>query len=74
MDNKDQLKLNIQSALKKLGVDLELSAIVIDNSKSAEQVGSALAGGVVAVLPVLVVYLIAQNKIIEGMSSAGIKG
>ncbi len=36
MDNKEQLKLNIQSALKKLGVDLELSAIVIDNSKSVE--------------------------------------
>ena len=36
MDNKEQLKLNIQSALKKLGVDLELSAIVIDNSKSIE--------------------------------------
>ena len=35
---------------------------------------SALAGGVIAVLPVLIVYLIAQNKIIEGMSSAGIKG
>ena len=49
-------------------------AYVVNNSKSAEQVGSALAGGVVAVLPVLIVYLIAQNKIIEGMSSAGIKG
>ena len=36
MDNKEQLKLNMQSALKELGVDLELSAIVIDNSKSAD--------------------------------------
>lgn len=49
-------------------------AYVVNNSKSGDQVGSALAGGVIAVLPVLVVYLIAQNKIIEGMSSAGIKG
>lgn len=49
-------------------------AYVVNNSKAADQVGSALAGGVIAVLPVLVVYLIAQNKIIEGMSSAGIKG
>ena len=49
-------------------------AYVVNNSRSADQVGSALAGGVIAVLPVLIVYLIAQNKIIEGMSSAGIKG
>ena len=49
-------------------------AYVVNNSKAADQVGSALAGGVIAVLPVLIVYLIAQNKIIEGMSSAGIKG
>ena len=49
-------------------------AYVVNNSKTGEQVGSALAGGVIAVLPVLIVYLIAQNKIIEGMSSAGIKG
>ena len=49
-------------------------AYVVNNSKAGDQVGSALAGGVIAVLPVLVVYLIAQNKIIEGMSSAGIKG
>lgn len=49
-------------------------AYIVNTSKNADQVGAALAGGVVAVLPVLVVYLIAQNKIIEGMSSAGIKG
>ena len=49
-------------------------AYIVNNSKAGDQVGSALAGGVVAVLPVLIVYLIAQNKIIEGMSSAGIKG
>jgi len=49
-------------------------AYIVNNSKTGDQVGSALAGGVIAVLPVLIVYLIAQNKIIEGMSSAGIKG
>ena len=49
-------------------------AYVVNHSRAADQVGSALAGGVVAVIPVLIVYLIAQNKIIEGMSSAGIKG
>jgi ABC-type glycerol-3-phosphate transport system permease component len=36
-------------------------------------IGSALAGGVICLLPVFVVYLVAQNKIIEGMATAGIK-
>lgn len=33
MDNKETLKLNIQSALKKLGVDLPIEQIIVDNSK-----------------------------------------
>lgn len=46
---------------------------IINNSRTSDLIGSALASGVICLLPVLVVYLIAQNKIIEGMSSAGIK-
>lgn len=49
-------------------------AYIINNSKSVDLVGTALAGGVICLAPVLVMYLIAQNKIIEGMASAGIKG
>lgn len=48
-------------------------AYVINNSKTANLVGIALAGGVICLLPVLVMYIIAQDKIIEGMASAGIK-
>lgn len=49
-------------------------AYIINNSKSTNLIGSALAGGVICLLPVLVMYIIAQDKIIEGMSSSGIKG
>lgn len=48
-------------------------AYIINNSKTADLIGTSLAGGVICVLPVLVVYMIAQNKIIEGMATAGIK-
>ncbi|HBS10726.1 MAG TPA: hypothetical protein DEA28_03280 [Firmicutes bacterium] len=48
-------------------------AYIINNSKTSDLIGSALASGVLCLLPVLIVYLIAQNKIIEGMASAGIK-
>lgn len=48
-------------------------AYIINNSKTADLQGMAFASGVVCLAPVLVVYLIAQNKIIEGMASAGIK-
>lgn len=48
-------------------------AYIINNSKSSNLIGTALAGGVICLLPVLVMYIIAQDKIIEGMSSSGIK-
>lgn len=48
-------------------------AYIINSSKTSDLIGTALAGGVICVLPVLIVYIIAQNKIIEGMATAGIK-
>lgn len=48
-------------------------AYIINNSKTSDLIGTALAGGVICLLPVFVMYLIAANKIIEGMASAGIK-
>lgn len=48
-------------------------AYIISNSKTSDLIGSALAGGVICLLPVLVMYIIAQDKIIEGMASTGIK-
>lgn len=49
-------------------------AAIINNSKSGEGlIGLALAGGVICLVPVLIMYIIAQDKIIEGMASSGIK-
>ena len=48
-------------------------AYIIDNTKTSNLIGTALASGVICLLPVFVMYIIAQDKIIEGMSSSGIK-
>ena len=48
--------------------------VITNYVKNGDAIGTALAGGFICVLPVLVVYIIAQEKIIEGMSSSGIKG
>lgn len=48
-------------------------AYVINNTKQASLIGTALACGVISLVPVLIVYIIAQDKIIEGMAGAGIK-
>ena len=49
-------------------------AKIVQNYNSGQYIGTALAGGVICLIPVLVMYIIAQDKIIEGMSSSGIKG
>ena len=49
-------------------------ADIIGNAKLGENlIGTALAGGTICLVPVLVMYIIAQDKIIEGMASTGIK-
>lgn len=48
-------------------------AYIINNSRTGDLIGMALAAGVISLLPVFIMYIIAANKIIEGMSSAGIK-
>lgn len=49
-------------------------AYLVTKNKSLDTMGTALAGGVISILPVFIVYMIAQKRIIEGMASAGIKG
>ena len=49
-------------------------AHLANNNKSVSQIGVALAGGVICLVPVFIVYLFVQRYIIEGMASAGIKG
>ena len=48
-------------------------AYIINNTKTSDLIGSALAGGVLCLIPVLAVYIVAQDKIIEGMASTGVK-
>ena len=47
--------------------------VISDNSESYESITLSLASAVIAMIPILIVYLIAQNKIIEGVASTGIK-
>lgn len=49
-------------------------AYVVQQYNTGKLIGTALAGGVICLIPVLIMYIIAQDKIIEGMSSSGIKG
>ena len=48
-------------------------ANIIRNNRGADLIGSSLAGSVICLIPVLIVYIIAQDKIIEGMASTGVK-
>ena len=49
-------------------------AHLANNHRSVSAIGVALAGGVICLVPVFIVYLFVQRYIIEGMASAGIKG
>lgn len=48
--------------------------VISDNSESYEAITIALASAVIAMLPILIVYLFAQSKIIEGVAFTGSKG
>jgi len=47
--------------------------VISDNSESYEATTLVLASAVIAMIPILIVFLIAQSKIIEGVASTGIK-
>lgn len=48
-------------------------AYLLGKFRSSNTIGVSLAGGVICIVPVLIVYLFAANKIVEGMASAGVK-
>lgn len=48
-------------------------AYMLGKYRTGNQIGVSLAGGVVCIIPVLIVYILAANKIVEGMASAGVK-
>ncbi len=47
--------------------------VISDNSESAESMTLAFASAVIAMIPIFIVYLVAQSKIIEGVANTGIK-
>lgn len=48
-------------------------AYMLGKYRTGNQIGVSLAGGVICIIPVLIVYILAANKIVEGMASAGVK-
>lgn len=47
--------------------------IISDQSEAYESLTLALASAVIAMIPIFIVYLVAQSKIIEGIANTGIK-
>ena len=47
--------------------------VIADNTNSEESITLALASAVITMIPILIVYLFAQSKIIEGVANTGIK-
>lgn len=53
---------------------LQVGIAYISSSKTANTIGLSLAGAVFSALPILILYIFTQNKIIEGVATAGVKG
>lgn len=47
--------------------------IISDNTEASESITLAFASAIIAMIPILIVYLLAQSKIIEGIANTGIK-
>lgn len=47
--------------------------VISDNAESAESMTLAFASAVIAMIPIFIVYMVAQSKIIEGVANTGIK-
>ncbi len=47
--------------------------VISDNTEAIESITLSLASAVITMIPIFIVYLIAQNKIIEGVANSGIK-
>lgn len=53
---------------------LQVGIAYISNRKDAITIGLSLAGAVFSALPILILYIFTQNKIIEGVATSGVKG
>lgn len=47
--------------------------VIADNTAATESITLALASAVIAMIPILIIYLVAQSKIMEGIANTGIK-
>ena len=47
--------------------------VISDNSEAYESINLSLASAVIAMIPIFIVYLVAQRSIIEGVAHAGVK-
>lgn len=47
--------------------------VIADNTDASQSITLSLASAIIAMIPIFVVYLIAQSKIIEGVANTGIK-
>lgn len=47
--------------------------VISDNSEANESITLAFASAVITMIPIFIVYLIAQSKLIEGVANSGIK-
>ena len=53
---------------------LQVGFAYIASAKTANTIGLGLAGAVFSAFPILILYIFTQNKIIEGVATAGVKG
>lgn len=47
--------------------------VIADNTDASQSVTLSLASAVIAMIPIFIVYLVAQSKLIEGVANTGIK-
>lgn len=52
---------------------LQVGIAYISSSKTANTIGLGLASAIISAIPMFILYIITQNKIVEGVSGTGIK-
>ncbi|WP_408646596.1 carbohydrate ABC transporter permease [Vallitalea okinawensis] len=61
----------VNRSIDKMTLSAGLAFLIGEHTTYYEQV---MAGGVIAVLPMIIIFIIFQNQIVEGIASQGIKG
>lgn len=53
---------------------LQMGVAYISGSRSANTMGMSLAGAMFSAIPIMILFVITQNKIIDGVAASGVKG